>query len=363
MSFCWSGSSIRSRTNDAAFDRIVVAYSADTTAAGGTAALRTDHQPDVTFGIAQANLSTETRPPNRAAAAFTPKDSALMLNTPSAFIRLLWEASITRAGGFFLYYYDRANGRGLPDRLFNDRGEAQVSLIVLYVAGSTPSTSDRVSDYMTSVVTGLSIDSAQSVVFAEASPMEQAVSSDDGLSLAQLAELTYSDVGDLAVANAGLRLSSTVRLSIANGVYQADPSGIGLPDVAAYLGTDIAHLNAVNPQWGGNLPDPLPGLTAIYVPAMGVLVGSDPTLTLADVSEYYRVNLTSLAYQNADKAGLFAGGQDIQITGGPVTKSATVLPGAAAVGAARPRPAPVPLRADQNRADTARCCWRTTSAC
>jgi hypothetical protein len=330
------------QADDSAFDRIAVAYAADTTAAGGKAALRTDQQPAVTFGIAQANLSTETRPPG-AAAALAPSDSALMLNTASAFIRLLWEASITRAGGFFLYYYDRTSGRGLPERLFNDRGEAEVSVIVLYSAAM----SDRLHDYMTSVVTGVSLDDERSVVFAEANQDEPDIASDLRLSLAEMAALTYSDVGDLAAANAGLKLSPQVSLLISGGVYQVPPGGMTPEEVADRLGTDTDALDQANPQYGGNMPDRLPGLTAVYVPRKEVPAGSGTALNLGAASSWYGVDITALAHHNAGTAGLFEGGQQVRITGGPVTRTATVAPGALAMAASRSKPGPVPLQPER----------------
>lgn len=332
---------------DSAFNQVVLAYAGDTAAAGGAAGLQSDPQPKVTFGISQVNLSTETRPPNPAltaedAAGGAAGGGATMLNKPSAFIRLLWEASITRSGGFFLYYYDGSNARGLPERLFNDRGEAQVSLIVLYQAGGTAQQSDRVHDYMTAVVTGTSIDTGQAVVFAEADPLEPAVDSGLGLSLAQLAERTYSDVGDLAAANAQLKLA-TVGILIADGVYQAPPEGRTLEQIANDYGTDIGALNTANPQYGGTLPNPLPGLTAIFLPRMTVPGNGAHTASLAQAAGYYGVNLTALAHDNAATAGLFQGSQSVQIPGGPMVRTATMAPGAVAVAASRPKPAPVPL--------------------
>jgi LysM domain len=332
---------------DGAFDQVVLAYAADTAAAGGAAGLQSDPQPRVTFGISQVNLSTETRPPSPAlaaedAAGDSASSSATMLNKPSAFIRLLWEASITRSGGFFLYYYDGSNARGLPERLFDDRGEAQVSLIVLYKAGGTTQESDRVHDYMTAVVTGTSIDTGQAVVFAEADPLEPAVDSGLGLSLAQLAERTYSDVGDLAAANAQLKLSS-MGILIADGVYQAPPEGKSLQQIATDYGTDISALNTANPQYGGALPNPLPGLTAIFLPRMTVPGNGAHTSSLAQAAGYYGVNLTALAHDNAATTGLFQAGQSVQIPGGPMVRTATAAPGAVAVAASRPKPTPVPL--------------------
>ena len=56
-----------------------------------------------------------------------------LFNSRAEFVRLLWEASITRTGGFYLYYYNAEDSSGLPERIFNDKGEAVLTLIAGYV--------------------------------------------------------------------------------------------------------------------------------------------------------------------------------------------------------------------------------------
>src|SRR3954469_21294679 len=74
------------------------------------------------FGIGQGNLSTVTRPPAAFGAPLAtldtpPQNGPVALNGNAMFVRLLWEASITNSGGFFLYYRD--GNVGLPDHLFD----------------------------------------------------------------------------------------------------------------------------------------------------------------------------------------------------------------------------------------------------
>ncbi|HKP77321.1 MAG TPA: hypothetical protein VJT67_17445, partial [Longimicrobiaceae bacterium] len=111
--------------NDGLITQLVLGYAPDTSG-GNAQGIQTDEQGAVTMGIAQVNLSTVTRPPGGSLAmAFAAEAApeARLLNTPTAFLRLIWEASITRAGGFYLYYFNTADGRGLPDRVFNDKNE------------------------------------------------------------------------------------------------------------------------------------------------------------------------------------------------------------------------------------------------
>ncbi|MFI6599275.1 LysM peptidoglycan-binding domain-containing protein [Nonomuraea sp. NPDC050536] len=332
--------------DDGAFAQLLLAYPPDATTAAPSG-VQSDAPTGVRMGISQVNLSTETRPPT--AAPLTGAEIAApggLLNTPSAFVRLLWEASITRTGGFYLYYYDGGSGRGLPERIFNDRGEAKVSLIVLYAKPLTEAAGDRVADYMTAVVTGDSIDTSRSVVFAEAAPMEAPVTATADLSLALLSERTYSDVADLAVDNRKLRLRTGVRLLISEGVFQAPPGGIPLATIVADFDLpDLASLEAANPRWTGGLPDPLPFPAAVDLPTMRVTAGSSPhTATLDDIAAFYGEELAALAAHNADVTGLFADEQQITVAGGPTVRDATVQAGVAALTATRDKPDEVPVK-------------------
>jgi hypothetical protein len=332
-------------SSDTAIDQLVLAFGLDATS-GNSAGLQTDPQGQVVLGIAQVNLSTQTRPPTAVAATGTQSvaGQAQLLHTKRDFIRLLWEASITRTGGFYLYYHDGTDSRGLPERIFTDRGDARVSLIVLYSAPQAVADQDGVRDYMTAAVTADSFDDALAAVVAEAAPDEPDVRATADLTLARLAELTYTDIADLATDNAGLTLADRVPLQVTGGVYQAPPpTPTALTKVAQLYGTTIAELNQANlGGWPNGLPAELPALTAIYLPPLTVAGGSANAGTLADVARYYGVALATLAADNAEVPGPFKPGLPIKVAGGPMQHTATVVPGSAAVTASRAKPDDVP---------------------
>lgn len=53
------------------------------------------------------------------------------LGAPGPFLRLLWEASITGTGGFYLRYREADGGAGLPGPAFTDSGEGSLWLVAL----------------------------------------------------------------------------------------------------------------------------------------------------------------------------------------------------------------------------------------
>jgi LysM repeat protein len=335
--------------NDGFFDQLILGYQ-PSQLGDATQGVQTDPLRNLTLGIAQVNLSTETRPPSlmlqAALDAEEPKGLGLLNNSKSEFVRLLWEASITRAGGFYLYYYNADAGGGLPDRIFNDKNEAALTLILTYSKPASDLDQNRLTDFMNAVVTGESIDTTNSVVFGQAQPPRDPwptipSSADDSLS--DIAYRYYADVGDLAEANASLTLTEGKTIIVSEGVYQAPVGGISLSTIASNFGTTVAGLQSANPRWQGNLPDPLPFPVAIWLPRLALTTGTSAhTSALGDIASYYGENLTSLAASNRDVKGIFATNQQVSITGGPRVRNATVPPGVQAVAASRPMPPGVP---------------------
>ena len=334
------------RGDDAAIDSLILGYAPDQTGPK-TKGIQTDDPAFVTFGIAQVNLSTVTRPTGDRLAAVAPP-AVTSLNRPSELVQLLWEATITQNGGFFLYYFDGNAKSGLPGRIFNDKDEATLTLVVVHARPSGAPQQNRLDSSMNAVVIGGAIESRSTVVFAVADPPSAPLPPDTVIAgpdqtLSSLATGSYSDLGDLASANAGLSLAAGEPLLVTRGLYQAPLGGIRLSDLAARFGTTVAALNAANPKWQGALPDPLVFPTAVRLPELTLASGSSPeTATLADAAAFVSQDLTSLAADNAETPGLFATGQTIVLPGGPRLRRATVPAGAEGVLVRRPRPDDVP---------------------
>jgi hypothetical protein len=329
---------------DSAYHQVVVGYPPSATGAAADG-LQTGDPAGVTTGIAQVDLSTTTRPGGMRAlaAAERPAAGAGLLNGPAELVRLLWEASITRNGGFFLYYYDTTTGGGLPDRIFDDRGQAELTLLVLHAKPEKADQHNRVTDYVNALVTGEPYEATHATLYAEADPPAGvSVPAGPKVSLRGVAESSYSDIGDLAEANAALRLREvTVRVS--QGVYRVTGS-VKVSDIVARFGTTLDKLKEANPRRGDlqldttlTCPDAL--RLPVLIPTGGV---KDKTGTLAAMAAFYGTDLAALGADNTGVAGLFADGQAIAVTGGPVIRTAGVPQGAVAFRAERSVPACVP---------------------
>src|SRR5258708_9394506 len=148
------------------FGSLTLLYGAPA-ATGAPVGLQSDDSTKVTLGILQANLSTVTNPPQLAALRKGAPAFAGCLNPPYDFVRLLWECSITRSGGYYLYYFDAGGGDGLPSRIFNDKGEATLTLLVVYKQPSDVPLQNLIPGFVNCLATGESFDAASSAVYAK----------------------------------------------------------------------------------------------------------------------------------------------------------------------------------------------------
>src|SRR6202035_3407000 len=86
-------------------------------AGAGKAGLTSRADAEFLGFISQTNLSTETNPPvaELIAESDTGGPPRGIAGSPSEFIKLLWELSTVRSGGYYLYYQLPGDGTGLPD--------------------------------------------------------------------------------------------------------------------------------------------------------------------------------------------------------------------------------------------------------
>ncbi|MEG4595014.1 LysM peptidoglycan-binding domain-containing protein [Microcoleus sp. F8_C2] len=336
--------------NNAVFANLILGYPLEISSA--SKGLQTDDLRAISMGIAQVNLSTETHPSTSASearGAAVRETSSTLFNQPSEFIRQLWEASITRRGGFYLYYYNVNTKGGLPDSIFNDKDEASVTLIVLYSKPSSEQEQNQLTNYMNAVAIGENIDLSRTVVFAKSNPLRPKlqVPMQPEATIHSLAYQYYSDIADLAEDNANLRLASNTELTVNEGVYQVSPEatapGGSLASIASYFNTTDPAIRQANPRIE-NWSAPLPPHTAIRLPQLKVSLNAIPSerRTLGAIAAFYGTNLVALAAHNQDVPGLFATGQHVTIAGGPTVRSTTVPLGVLALEEQRLVPPNIP---------------------
>ena len=337
--------------NNSAFQTIYLGFAPEQTGPASEG-IQTGAPASLTFGIAQVNLSTITRPPTTSfGLQAEAKQAGLgMLNSPAEFLQLLWTASISRAGGFYLYYFDAEENGGLPERLFNDRSEAALVLTVIYSAPALESAQNRVTDYMNAVAVGETVETGNSVVFAESNPTDFSLDSDNLGSLDAIALKYYADAAKIAMANEGRALAAGSKIVVTEGLYQPPPGpGVPLSTIQSNFSVTLDQLQDANPRYTGTLPDPVVFPVTLNLPRMEVLVGTSPSSgSFTAIADYYGQAVASLASyaENRAVAPIFALSQKIDVTSGPISNSATVPPGVQALLALRDAPPPVPVSPD-----------------
>ncbi|UOQ70182.1 LysM peptidoglycan-binding domain-containing protein [Hymenobacter cellulosilyticus] len=152
--------------DDSFIDQIRVLYPADPTG-DAPVGLQSAVDGGVTIALVQANLSTETNPSGPM--LFRQQEAAPRntLNEFKQFVSFLWQCSIVRTGGYFLYY-KTADGAGLPPSLFSQGKTAKVQLLVTYKE-------DLSAAFVNSVAIGEPIDSATTTVYVEATHLNTLV--------------------------------------------------------------------------------------------------------------------------------------------------------------------------------------------
>ncbi len=119
--------------------RLALLYPLSTASAAGPG-LQSDPADPAGVLLVKANLSTRSNPPVTAssgprALAAVQDGAAVTAATMApadarAFLTLLWEATVTNTGGYYLYYRVGPDGPGLPAGIFNTDPTATVSLLV-----------------------------------------------------------------------------------------------------------------------------------------------------------------------------------------------------------------------------------------
>ena len=157
-------------------------------AGGNPSGLITDKITTDTTYLIKTNLSTLTHSANTvflqdSMLTGDPTDVyAAPITDVADFLALLWEASITRNGGFFLNYVNANGGAGLPADVFGTETTATISLLIL-LDSQTETKDAPILPFNNCGVVGVNIDTTSSSVFAQ--PATWTVVENDSLTSVQ----------------------------------------------------------------------------------------------------------------------------------------------------------------------------------
>jgi len=308
--------------------------------------------------IVQANLSTETNPDTtslRAAArvAEAPAPTTGILNSVYDFIRLLWECSITRSGGYYLMYNEIESNTGFPSSVFGKGDTANVRLLVTY----SSSYNDKPTNYMNCAITGDKIDATSCVVYAQ-SEMQKGLtfyvnSLDDTID--NITVRFNILPAELVALNEGIVLNTKADttnptkypipvISFEGLVCEVGTKGPGntLTSIATYYGVDATAIQQLNPgitNW-----DNLPLWQLVLLPTVKYTIATTGKagVTFKTIAAYYFIDMATLAWAAKDVVNLFTVGTALTIDDQIMHKVTNVPQGTAGFELNRTNPNPDP---------------------
>ncbi|HVZ41237.1 MAG TPA: LysM peptidoglycan-binding domain-containing protein [Candidatus Kapabacteria bacterium] len=293
----------------------------------GVGALQTDGPNAISAFILQTNLSTLTNPQGSKSLEFAKGVPATVANdfkdNRAEILRVLWEGSIVRSGGYYLYYRCGAASRGLPDSAFKDDGTADITLLITYGYGAGNYATSGLPPFVNRVVVGADV--TQASAFAVSHQQSISVAVNGTTTLNQLMASYHTNLADLAADLGGQGLSVT-SIAVPGTVYQVAHGGETLGAVANrfHLGIDAIKSANTDLDAGLTADSELPEYQTLVIPPFTHPVTAGQNL--AGIAGIYNVPLTDLVAPLAGSA-IFAPGPNVNIRSRLITKAPTVPPG------------------------------------
>lgn len=272
--------------------------------------------------ITQTNLSTETNPPEmlRAPGADVKLPRGIA-NSYNEFIKLLWELSTVRSGGYYLFYQLINECVGLPNSLFDGSDVATLTLVITYRDGIRIKSAARLPNFINAMVTMEAIDMNRSIVTMQSeSSLVDSHQLKDEETLEGVAALYSIGVGALARVNSVVALMEGKEIPISGAFHQICPADLDFSDPLGALASYYSR-GAKVPVTAKDIADLNPGVpvnlfSVFRIPQIIYVVSSDksgPSNTFASLQEYYHLPIDALAYEARSVGGLFASGTKLKV--------------------------------------------------
>jgi LysM repeat protein len=280
--------------------------------------LRSNDPSEITSGIIQCNLSTLNNPELRLAFApgkWVPASKSFNQD-PVPNLRRLWEATLVKSGGFYLYYRNNETGEGLPSSIFNDKGQLTLNLVITFALKK-----GQLFDFVNSVVLGEPVPD-DAYLFAE-SVSQKAVVVKSQQSVNDLLSEYRVTIDQLAEKTSELALTDSETVLVEGIIFLLDRDDYTLSQIAAQYSVTPESVSAINP---GIDFQRLRRGEAIRIP----VVAHKPAgayKTLGSIANRYGVPVVSLLWTNRRRSNLFVSVAGIELTDQSVTKSPTLIPG------------------------------------
>ena len=266
--------------------------------------------------VTRTNLTTETAPALRASAVEGAEsgDPRGILNSPAELVRMMWELSTVRSGGYYLHYERFREAAGLPAAAFDASGTATLTLVLTYAREAADQDGLRLADYANAVVTTEPLEVSRALMTLESGAAPAASAPLAGTeTLAELAALYGADLAELARLNAGVELAHGTEIALPQFLHTIDAADGEGGDLFQAVAARVSAA-AKTPLTGSDLYSFNPGIdlsraSGLMIPPLTyVSAAADERVgrSLGSVSRWYGIALDALAHAAAGVPGLFA---------------------------------------------------------
>lgn len=285
---------------------------------GSAVSLTTLSAPEFLAFMTQTNLSTETNPERsltlaRSLAGSSPRGIA---NSPGEFIKLLWELSVVRSGGYYLFYQVIDGGDGFPASIFDPSGTATLSLVVTFAAQGAASFGETPLAFVNSFVTTDNLNTATDVVqllsqSTSGNSLKTTGAAEE--TLATLAEFYGAGPGAIVADNASTIPLKTNAVIPINGIVRqltqkdlTNPSQT-LANLATYYSQGAVKAISAADIQNFNPGVPVALGSVFYIPQIEYVVnsGNSPGNKFSQMAAYYGLSLNAMAVNALHVPGLF----------------------------------------------------------
>lgn len=269
--------------------------------AGATpSGLMADGVENISAFILKTNLSTVANPLTLAKAQFVDEIEVgnLINEQPAQSLLQIWEASVVRSGGFYLYYRVNSTNTGLPTSIFNENRDAVLTFVI-----SLNITDKALPEFVNCAVVG--DDTGEGgYVFAESARRDVSINLTSTTKLRSLLTDYRISLATLADLLAERALAQGVQLALNGVVFETDSNSWTLAMIAGKFSVSEDAIRALNPGVDFNN---LTKWTALYIPPTTTTIAS-ANITALSVADANRIAVAALLYANLDKAGIFTSG-------------------------------------------------------
>ncbi|MCW3105218.1 MAG: hypothetical protein JWO09_3658 [Bacteroidetes bacterium] len=287
--------------------------------------LRSIDPSEVVSAIVQSNLSTVRNPQAlKAAAGSVGRIFGSFNQDPVNNIKRLWEACSVKSGGFYLYYFDSNTKLGIPRNTFDEKGHAQISIVITYGLQKPYGY-----NFTNSMTLGETVPE-DSYLFVESQPRDIIIPNNN-ITVDKLLEKYRLTIDYLAQKLDTSRLKEKLVLNIRTIIFLLNNDEYTADTIAQKYNVNVKDLRELNPGIDYKQGD------AVRIPEVRFDLAKNKERTLKEIAALYSVSVISLLWANKGQQ-LFSDLSMLKLADQSQSKTSSAVPGTVSFNLLRKNP-------------------------